>query len=55
MEKSDFKQSEFILVKTNFNKINLKVWLYYGETIAELFIKFNYFYFIFRPGFLKFI
>ena len=35
MEKSDFKQSEFILVKTNFNKLNLKVWVFNWETIAE--------------------
>ena len=31
MEKSDFNQSEFIIVKTNFNKLNLKVWVFNGD------------------------
>ena len=31
MEKSDFKQSEFTRVKTNFNKLNLKVWVFNGN------------------------
>ena len=41
MEKSDFKQSEFKLVKTNFNKLNLKVCVIYGEIIVEKLIKFK--------------
>ena len=41
MEKSDFKQSEFIEVKTNFNKLNLKVCVIYGEIIVEKLIKFK--------------
>ena len=35
MEKSDFKQSGFTIVKTNFNKLNLKVWVLYVEIIGE--------------------
>ena len=48
MEKSDFKQSEFMQVKTNFNKLYLKVWVFHCETISEWLIKFNIFYFIFK-------
>ena len=35
MEKSDFKQSVFIQVKTNFNKLNLNVWVFNVENTAE--------------------
>ena len=43
MEISDFKQSEFRIVKTNFIKLNLKAWVFYGENIAELLIEFKNF------------
>ena len=35
MVKSEFKQSEFMLVKTNFNKLNYKVLVFYVENTAE--------------------
>ena len=35
MEKSDFKQSGFRQVKTNFNKLNLNVWVFNVENTAE--------------------
>ena len=35
MEKSYFKQSGFKHVKTIFNKLNYKVWVFYVENTAE--------------------
>ena len=51
MEKSDFKQSEFIRVKTNFNKLNYKVWVLYVENTAEYLIKFKIFTLFIGPIF----